>query len=351
VTAAVRLVACAACWTASVSCSNQSPKAHVAAEVTGLAAVPASAEVVIVADVPRIVHAPLVQRAFEQLLAADRLLAERWAELRDRCKLDVSQFSHVTLAIGPHTDPKPGTGPVLIAATGRLVETEFSACVRAMVGKGGGTLTAKSIANTKTLYEAKQGSRVMFFAFGRADTVILSASESLVIDALGSGKKVLDNRDMAAWMGLANQRAPLWAVGKVDPRVRDGLVKVMAGSVSGGPQAFIASFDPTAGAAAELGAIMASAADAKSLESFAKTQLAVLGMAAQVRALGSIVNKIQISTDCPQGQASECKMVRLGAKLDPGDVNQLISALDGGGGSAQISPPQTQRSGSGSAGS
>lgn len=347
---AVRRVACATCWIAVFSCSNQSPKPRVAPEVTGLAAMPASAEVVVVADVPRILHAPLVQRAFEVLLERDSALASRWAELREHCKLDVKQFSHVALAIGPHSQPQPGTGPVLIAATGHLVETEFSACVRAMVGKGGGSLTAKTVAGNKTLYEAKQGNRAMYFAFGRADTVILGASEAFVVEALGTGKKVMDNRDMATWMGFADQRAPLWAVGKVDPRVRDGLVKVMAGAVASGPQAFVAAFDPSEGASAELSAIMANPKDAKSLESFGKTQLLALGLAAQAKSLGSIVSKIQISADC-SARPAECAVVRFAVKLGTDDINQLISVLDGGGGSAQISPPQPPTSGSGSQGS
>lgn len=345
------LIIGAACGLASVACSNESSKTRVAPEVSGLAAVPASAEVVIVADLRRIMNAPLVTRAFEQLLARDPALAARWAELRDRCKLDAKQLSHVSLAIGPHAQPQPGTGPVLIVASGRLVEAEFAACVRAMVGKGGGSLTAKPIAPNNTLYVAKQGNHVMYFAFGRADTVILGATESFVVEAVGAGKKILDHRDMAQWIGLADQRAPMWAVGKVDVRVRDGLIKVMAGSLSSGPRAFFASFDPTGGgAAAELGAVMASGADAKALESFAKIQLSALGMAAQAKSLGSIVSKVQISATCPAGP-SECATVRFAAKLGAEEVNQLISALDGGGGSAQISPPQTPTSGSGSAGS
>ena len=68
---------------------------------------------------------------------------------------------------------------MLVVATGQLVETDFAACVRQLVGKGGGTLTAKSAEGNKTLYEAKDGNRVMSFAFGRADTVVLGVGATM----------------------------------------------------------------------------------------------------------------------------------------------------------------------------
>lgn len=321
----------------SVGCGKKSSTSGASPEITGLAAVPASAEVVIVADVARIRDAPLITRAVDQLLLRDPVLATRWQDLQASCKLDIKQFKHVVLATGPHTGTQPGTGPVLVVATGQLVETDFAACVRDMIGKGGGALTAKPTAGNKTLYEAKDGNRLMYFAFGRPDTVVMSSSEALVNEALGPGKKALDNRELATWIGLADQRMPLWAAGRVDPRVRDGLVKVMAGKVSQGPQAIIASFDPTTGAKLELDVIMANNNDAKELESYGKTQLGLMGMAAQAKGMGSLVDRIAITADQ--------NLVRFKATLDPDDVNHLISVLDGGEGSAQVPLP------SGSAGS
>jgi hypothetical protein len=310
-------------------------------EITGLAAVPASAEVVLVADVPRVLDAPLVSRAVDMLIARDPGLAASWQKLHDTCKLDPKNIKHVTLAIGPHPGPQPGTGPVLLVATGQLVETELAGCVRTMVGQGGGTLTAKPL-GTHTLYEAKDGNRVMWFAFGRADTVVLGASEAFVTEALGDGKKVVDNPEMAKWIGLADQKAPIWAAGRVDDRVKQGMVKVANGQISSGPTAYTASFDPTSGAKLELDAIMASPADAKTLESFAKTQLGALAMVAQAKSLGTIVDKISIAAD---GNA-----LRLKAALDPNEVNQLISALDGGPPPPQDAPPAGSGSGTGSQG-
>jgi hypothetical protein len=307
-------------------------------ELTGLAAVPASAEAVIAADVPRVLGSPLVERAVDTLLARDPDLAARWQKLHDTCKLDASQVKHVVLAIGPHTGPQPGTGPVLMVATGKLSETELATCVRDMVGHGGGTLTVKD-AGGRTLYEAKEGNRTMYFAFGRPDTVVLGSSEEFVVEALGPGKKALDNPEMKRWLDLADQRLPVWGAGKVDDRVRQGMLRATGGQVKAGLTAVAMAADPTNGAKLELAAVMASAQDAKGLESFANTQRGLLGYAAQAKHVGKIVDKLAIRADGD--------VVRFRIELTIDDVNELISALDDKGSAAQDSPP-AQGSGSGS---
>jgi hypothetical protein len=322
----------------AAGCGKKSSSGGLSADVTGLAAVPATAEVVLAIDVQRVVGSPLVDHAVDVLLQRDPNLADRWKQLHDTCKIDLKSFAHVMLAIGPHPGPQPGTGPVLFIATGKLVETDLAACVRSMVGTGSGGLTASTHGN-RTLYQAKDGNRVMYFAFGRPDTVIMGANEAAVTEALGGGKKITDNPDFTKWLALVDQKAPIWAVGRVDERVRQGLVKVTSGAVSAGPTAMVASIDPTAGVKIELGAVMASPADAKALESFAKTQLAALGMVAQAKSLGTIVDQVKITSDA--------SLVRFAANLDMTAVNQLISVLDGGGGSAQSAPPPDGSNGSG----
>ena len=322
------LVACAALV---AGCGSKKSKAS--PEVAGLGAVPASATAVVVAEVARVIDSPLVQRAVDQLLLRDPHLAERWEQLATSCKLDARALKHVVLAIGPSEGQGPGTGPVLMVVTGKLVETELAACVRGIVGKGGGTLTAKDIGG-RTLYQAKDGNRTMYFAFGKADTVVLGSNEAYVTEALGTGKKASDNAELAGWMKLADHKAPLWAAGKVDERVRGGLVKLTDGQVKQGPVAMVMSADPSDGLKLEVGAVMASDADAKTLESFAKTQLGVMAMAAQAKSLGKVVDKVTIS--------AEKQVVRFKAALGPEEVNLLISALDGGGASAQDSPPATE---------
>ena len=53
----------------------------------------------------------------------------------------------------------------------------------------------------------------------------------------------------------------------------------------------VVAFDPTKGARVELGAVMANPDDAKNLESFAKSQIALLGMAAHISAKACRVNR------------------------------------------------------------
>ena len=61
--------------------------------------------------------------------------------------------------------------------------------------------------------------------------------------------------------------------------------------------------------------------------------MSVMAMAAQAKSLGTVVDKVTISADK--------KVVRFKAALSVADVNLLISALDGGGITAQDSPPAT----------
>ncbi|HLL22706.1 MAG TPA: hypothetical protein VK427_11270 [Kofleriaceae bacterium] len=307
-------------------------------ELTGLAAVPSSAEIVIAVDVEKLSASPIVARAVEQLLMRDAQLRERWEHVRDACKLDVTRhIKRLTIALGPSPEPaKPGTGPVLMVATGAMKEAELSTCIRSLVGKGGGSLTAKPL-DGRTLYQVKDQNRTMVFAFGRADTIVLGTNEAYVIEALGTGKKAADHPELATWMKLVDQNGPLWAVGRVSDRVKSGLVRVTSGQIKAGPTAFVGAADLTAGAKLELGAVMASADDAKQLESQIKAQLAALVMVAQAKSLGTMVQKIKITVDG--------NVVRIGAALTMDDVNHVLSMLDGRGPPAQDSPPANGGSG------
>lgn len=309
-----------------------------AAEVAGLSAVPASAEIVVSADVARVMDSPLVERAVDQLMLRESSLATEWQRLETSCKFDPARITHVLLAIGPKGNQQVGTGPVLMVATGKIVESEFATCVRGLVGSGGGDVTAKAVAG-HTLYVARDGSRIMYFSFGRADTVLLSSNEAFITEALSPGKKATDNPDLGAWIALADQKAPLWAAGRTDPSLRDRLVKLVGEGLSSGPVAITISFDGSAGAKLDLGAVMASPADAKTLESFAKKQIALLGMAAQAKSMGKLVDKIAISAE------DKVLHVRLNLSID--EVNQLLSVLDGAGSAAQDSPPAGSGSSSG----
>ena len=325
-------VAAIAAIALAVACGSKKSNEGPPPEVTGLAAVPSSAEIVIAVDVEKLASSPLVTRAAEQLLLRDPALAQSWEHVRDACKLDVTkQIRRLTIALGPSPNPnKPGTGPVLMVATGKIAETELATCIRSLVGKGGGQLTAKPL-DGRTLYQVKDQNRTMFFSFGAADTIVLGTSEPFVKEALGKGPKAPGHPELAAWMKLTNQNAPLWAIGRVSERVKQGLVKVSQGQIKIGPTAFVGSADLVEGAKLELGAVMANPDDAKQLESQIKAQLALLVMVAQEKSLGPLVQKVKLSVDG--------NVVRIGAALSMDDVNHVLSMLDGGAPPKQDSPP------------
>jgi hypothetical protein len=333
--AAAVAVACGA-----AACGKRaSAPAGPAPEITGLAAVPATAEVVIGADAAKLAGSPVIDRAVEQLLLRSPVLAERWGRLKDDCKIDVArQIKRVMLAIGPHAGPSPGTGPVITVVTGAIPEAELTACVTKLVGSGGGSVTGKPVYG-RTLYVARDGARATYFAYGRPDTIILGADEAYVTEALGTGKKAIDNPELASWLGLVDQNAALWAVGRTDARVRDGLLPLTEGKLDAGPVAFAATADLSDGVKLSLGAVMAQAKDAKALESQIKRELALLTAAAQWKSLGSVVGKVTVTIDK--------QILYLRAPLSLDDVNLLLSALDGGSSPAQDSAPPTPGSGAG----
>jgi hypothetical protein len=311
-------------------------------ELTGLAAVPGNAEAVLGADVGKLADAPVIERAVDQLLLHDSVLSERWQRLQRDCKITIGkQVKRVMLAIGPHAGPAPGTGPVIMVVVGSIPETELKDCVGRLVGSGGGTVTGKPVFGY-TLYLAKDGNRTMYFAYGRPDTIVLGADEAYVTEALSTGQKASANPEITKWLQSVNQNSSIWAVGRTDARVRDGLVRLTDGKISGGPSAFTLTADLAGGASLDLGAVMSKPEDAKSLESYVKGELALLTAAAQWKSLGSVVAKITVSVDRD--------VVHFRAPLTVDDLNLLLSALDGGSTPAQDSAPPTSGSGSGTTG-
>lgn len=301
-------------------------------EVTGLAAVPVTAQVIIGADVAKLSASPIVTKAVEQLLMRDTELSESWSHVVDSCKIDLTkQIEHVMLALGPpNTGGAVGTGPVLMVAVGKVSEPDLASCVRTMVGKGGGALTSKTVGG-RTIYLVKDGNRTMHFGFGRPDTIVLGTDEAWVTDGLSAGKKATDNAELMTWLKQVDQRSPVFAVGKVDERTSSGLAKSSNGQLTKGPVAFVASMDPTDGAKLLLGVIMPDAASAKQLETFAKAEMTLVSGLAQMKSLGTVVNKVQLSTVENQ--------LKFTASLSMTEVNQLLSVLDEPAPPAQVTPP------------
>lgn len=324
---------CAVVAIGTSACGGKKEKEHRAPppEVTGLAAVPATAQAVIGVDVAKLAASPIVTRMAEQLLLRDPSLAESWAHVTEACKIDLlKQVKHVVLALGPSPNAAAGSGAVLAVATGTLSEPDVATCVRTMVGKGGGSLTVKNVAG-RSLYQVKDGNRAVHFGFGRPDTIVLGTDEAWVIEGLSVNKKVLDNPEMATWFKHVDQYGPVFAVGRVDERVGKGLVAASGGKLTKAAQAFFASLDLTSGAKVLLGVVMPDADAAKQLESFANTELKVLTMVAQFKSLGSIAQKLQTTT--------ENNVLRFTAQLTMDEVNQLLSVLDEKPAPEQVTPP------------
>lgn len=282
-------------------------------EISGLAAVPDTARVVIGADPGRLAGSALASRAFELMLEREPELGAQIGRLADGCQLDWRN-QLVGLHLVLTDDPNP-----LLVATGKLAEADLAKCVQSTVGTGGGSLTLEQVEG-RTLYKVEQGARLVFFAFGRADTIVLSGSRALVVAGLGSGAKVDDNPEMHALIGRADTRAPLWAVGKVDSSLGKRLLKLTGGKLTSPPRAFLARVDPAGGLKADLTAVMVSEDDAKVLESQLNPTLALVSMAAQAKGLGQIAAKIAGSRD---GDA-----VRFGVDLNDAEVKELLSKVD-----------------------
>jgi hypothetical protein len=300
-------------------------------ELTGLAAVPSTADVIVGVDVGRLVESPIVTRAVEQLLAREQSLAARWQDLRTYCTIEIGQVNRLMIALGPPPPGgKHGTGPMILIATGKISEPELVKCVRELVGKGGGALVVKNVEG-RSIYQVQETNRTMFLAFGRPDTVILGNNEAYVNEAVGNGKKALQQPDLAGWLKIVDQRAPVWVVGRVSQRLKTGLVRGSNGQLKSGAIAYIGSLDLTSGVKGELRALMESAQDAKQLESLLNLNLTSLTWAAQLKSLGKVVKKLSVAADG--------STVRFTVPLTMDDVNQLLLALDGGGPPAQDSPP------------
>jgi hypothetical protein len=300
-------------------------------EVTGLAAVPSTAEVIVAIDARRLAESQLVTRAIEMLLGREPELASRWQALRESCKLELEHVGRVMIALGPTpAGGRLGTGPMVMIATGKISEAEIVRCVREIIGKGGGSLVVRTHEG-RTLYQVKDGTRTMFIAFGRPDTVILGNHEAYVHESVGGGQKALDNPELAAWLKLADQNAPVWVVGRVAERLKAGLVRASNSTLKAGAKAYVGSLDLTTGVEADLIALMESPQDAKRLESLLNLNLVGLSWAAQVAALAKIVQKVSI-----QAQGAS---VHFSVPLTMEDVNRVLSALDEDRAPAQDSPP------------
>ena len=327
--ALVALLAAALGASPSTGCRDKpAPAKIVAPTIAGMDAVPASAQVVLSFDLPAVLESTLVTRAIGQLLARDPDLAKRWQTLRDSCRIQLGeQVRTLLVAVGA---PAAGQRPALLVATGKLVEADLASCVRSLVGSGGGTLTMSDQAG-RMVYKAQEGSRTVFFTFGQPDTVIFSASATLLNEATSTGPRFAGQPAIAAALARTKRGTPIWGVGVVDGKVGQGLVKASAGKITTGPTLMRVEIDPRTGLAGQVVLVMASEADAWELETFATAQLSLLAMASQVVSRGPVVGKTKVSRAGAE--------VTLATQLTNDDLNHLLTAIDRLGADKQDASP------------
>jgi hypothetical protein len=316
---AIAVVLGVAALAAVPACKKKPADEAAATAVTGLAAVPADAEVLISFDVVRLADSQLVQRGVELVLRGNPTLAGQWSRLAQACQIDArNQIRRVLLALAPAT--KEGVAqPGLMVISGELKEATLATCVKTAVGTGGGDVAAKTTRG-RTIYTVTEGNRIVFFGFGQADTVVLSSNAAWLEAALGPGPKLADTGALKPLVGRADQAAPLWAAGLPGAAITAPLVKSTAGAMKKGPQALFLSVDPSTGLRVELGVDFATEDDAKVLEQFANAQLPTLAMFAQIKSLGPLVAKVAAT------RAGTSVTIGLSASM--AEVNQLLQAID-----------------------
>jgi len=172
---------------ALAACGKHSKSDGEARPVTGLAAVPSGVAAVVGIDVDRLVGTPLITRAVDQLMAKRPEIGKRIDALEAACHLDLGKkVKRVILASGPRS--AEGATPVLLIASGQIAEADLTSCLEKSVGSGGGRVTASS-ATGRTIYKIEDGRRVVYYAFGQADTIVLGTDAAWVDKALAAGPR------------------------------------------------------------------------------------------------------------------------------------------------------------------
>jgi hypothetical protein len=265
------------------------------AAVEGMNAVPASADVVLGAEIAPLARSAIIERAVVRMLQSDPGLQAELDKLFKGCGFDpVRDLRTVLLAMDTPAAGKAGEAdPVLMVATGRLSEGKLASCVGQHMSQLGGSLVEKAV-NGRVHYQADAppGRFDVWFAFGSPETVVVSSSPAFLAEALADGPRLASDSQMAELVHRARvQGAALWAAGRVSPEIGKGLAAATGGQV-GPPRAMFGHLQAETGLSAELGVQLASAEEAKAALSLATNQLRVLAQVAQKWRLGRAVAKV-----------------------------------------------------------
>jgi len=330
---------------AAAGCKERSKDgsgAQAVASIEGMSAMPASIDAVLGADVPTLARSELIERAVTRMYLGDPGLKKQIDQLFAGCGFHPEKDLR-TVLIGMDVDGATVAGAerTLLVASGRLSEGKIAACVgRHMGAMGGGALVETEVAG-RTHYhaDAPTGRQDVWFAFGNQDTVVVSSTAELLVEALGKTPRLAEVETMASLIDRARRpEAALWAAGKLPPEVAKGLTSASGGTVKP-PTAIFGSVAVDKGLGAEVGLELASPDEAKSAVSLAKRQLAFLAQVAQKWRLGQLVARIQVSA------AERTLMFRLA--LSDAELSQVLAPIDTPGAGEQTTAPQEQNEGAG----
>lgn len=277
-------------------------------------AVPASATVVLGADVGALAETPLVELAIAYMLERDPVLDERMTRLAQDCKLDLRRdLAKVVIGMGPQS------GQVVLIATGRFDEGQLTACLNRSLSSDGGSFVARP-SDGRTFYKADGGQGAVWLGFGR-DTLAVSPSAEWLAEAFADGPKVGDSAQLKSVLGQVDQGAAIWGAALVPERIGAGVQGATGGVVTQGPSTMHGTLGLQDGVSARLVATMASPEDASTLATKAIFELALSAMVAQRVGLGRIVSKVKTNAEGAQ--------VRIQLDLTISELNQVFTAKSG----------------------
>ena len=334
--AAAALVGAAAVAAGGCSPSSEEDAKAVAAAVEGMGAVPASADVILGADVGALARTAIIERAVAGMLTSDPGLREDLQKLIAGCGFEPARdLSSVLLAMDNPEKEGAGSDRVLLVATGHLSEAKLASCVGKHMSQLGGKLVEKP-AGGRVIYQADAppGRLDVWFAFGAPETLVVSSSPEFLAEALGGGPRAAGDGGMAQLIKRARSPgAALWAAGRVPAAVGKGLASATSGKISA-PRAMFGHLAAETGLQAELGVELASADEAKAALSLAQTQLRLLSQVAQKWRLGRSVAKVSAEA------VGTTLFFR--ANLTDDELRQVLAPIDRDAGSDQNPAPPSQ---------
>jgi hypothetical protein len=238
----------------------------------------------------------------------------------------------VLLAVGPRPDKNVGPQASLLVASGQIGEAALTRCLQAGTGGGGGQLSVRD-SGGRPLYKLTEGTRVLHFAFGRDDTVVIGADERWVLAAVGDGAKIESSKELGPLLAQVDRGAAVWTAATMDAELGAGLARITKGKLATPPVALYGSLATKDGLAGAIAFRMQSEGDAEALVTFARGELDMITMAAQGMGLGPVVAKVKVER---KGAEAQFRVT-----LNDAEVKQVLAAIDRGGGSGQDAQPPT----------